>query len=378
MEFLNLTLDQWIDVGISLLLVVIVVALGHRLVALLLNQGFRRVTRRTRTTFDDTLLEVVRLPVYWLIVVIALQIAVERIDFLPVAWNEPLNNLFFVLYFLVGFLFVWRFVDKVLTWFGHEMALRTETPLDEQLLPFFRRIALILVALIGLITLLSHFGVNVSAMVTTLGIASLAIALAAQTSLSDTINGFLIMLDRPFRIGDRIEILDINTWGDVVDIGLRSTRIRTRDNRMVIVPNSVIGQSLIVNHSYPDTQYRIQVHVGVAYGTDIEFARKTIIEAVRKVEGVVQERPVEALFLEFGDSALIFRVRWWIRSYQDTRQMFDRVNTAVYKALQEAGIQIPFPQRDVHHKIDPEDGRRFAQLLRLDRGEARDHPLPDA
>ena len=376
MQFLNLTLDQWINIGISLLLVVVVIALGRRLIALLLDQGFRRVTRYTRTTFDDTLLEVVRPPAYWLIVVIALQIALKRLDFLPTSWNEPLNNLFFVLYFLVGFLFVWRFVDKMLRWFGREVALRTETPLDEQLLPFFRRVALILVALIGAITLLSHFGVNVSAMVTTLGIASLAIALAAQTSLSDTINGFLIMLDRPFRIGDRIEVLDINTWGDVVDIGLRSTRIRTRDNRMVIIPNSVIGQSLIVNHSYPDIQYRIQVHVGVAYGTDIEFARRTIIEAVRKVEGVVQERPVEALFLEFGDSALIFRVRWWIQSYEDTRRMFDRVNTAVYKALQEAGIEIPFPQRDVHHKLDPEDGYRISQLLRWDRGTREESPNP--
>lgn len=376
MQFLSLSLEQWVDLGVSLLFVLVVVAIGRRLVKLLLDQVLWRLAGRTRTTFDDVLLEVVRLPAYWLLVVLALHVAIRRLDFLPRAWNAPLQDLFFVLYFVVGFLFVWRFVDKILTWFGREVALRTETPLDEQLLPFFRRVALILVALIGLITLLSHFGVNVSAMVTTLGIASLAIALAAQTSLSDTINGFLIMLDRPFRIGDRIEILDINTWGDVVDIGLRSTRIRTRDNRMVIIPNSVIGQSLIVNHSYPDTQYRIQVDVGVAYGTDIELARQTMIEAVRTVEGVVQERPVEALFLEFGDSALIFRVRWWIRSYQDTRQMFDRVNTAIYKALQEAGIQIPFPQRDVHHKIDLEDGRRIAQLLRWDRGGMGDSPNP--
>ena len=79
---------------------------------------------------------------------------------------------------------------------------------------------------------------------------------------------------------------DIGTWGDVVDIGLRSTHIRTRDNRMVIVPNSVIAKSLVVNHSYPDSQYRIENHVGVAYGTDIEFARQILVEAVKTVEGV--------------------------------------------------------------------------------------------
>jgi len=119
---------------------------------------------------------------------------------------------------------------------------------------------------------------------------------------------------------------------------------------MVIVPNSVISQSLIVNYSYPDTKYRIQVNIGVAYGTNLELARRIMIEAVRGVEGVLPGREVEALFLEFGPSALIFRVRWWIDSYSDTRRMFDKVNTALYTALNEAEIEIPDPQMEVHFK----------------------------
>jgi small-conductance mechanosensitive channel len=150
----------------------------------------------------------------------------------------------------------------------------------------------------------------------------------------------------------------------VVDVGLRSCRIRTRDNRMVIVPNSVIGKSLVVNYSYPDTQYRIQIHVGVDYGTDIELARQTMIDAVRDVEGVLPDRKVEALFLEFGEAAMIFRVRWWIESYVDTRRMFDRVNTALYHALNEAGIVLPGPQYAVYHKIAPADAEQIASLLR--------------
>jgi small-conductance mechanosensitive channel len=160
------------------------------------------------------------------------------------------------------------------------------------------------------------------------------------------------MVDRPFRIGDRIEIQDLDTWGDVVDIGLRSSRIRTRDNRMAIVPNSVIGKSMVVNYSYPDTQYRIQIHIGLGYGTDIEFARKLIVDTVRDVEGVLQDKLVEALFLEFGDSALIFRVRWWLDTYYDARRMFDKVNTALFYALTEAGIEMPYPQLEVHYNPD--------------------------
>jgi small-conductance mechanosensitive channel len=244
------------------------------------------------------------------------------------------------------------------------VAPQTEIELDDQLMPFIRRVAMIILVLIGLIILLGHFDVDVSALITTLGVGSLAIALAAQAALSDTISGFIIMIDRPFRIGDRIEIQDLDTWGDVVDIGLRSSRIRTRDNRMVIVPNSVIGKSLIVNYTYPTTQYRIEVNIGVAYGSDIELTRKTMIEAVQRVEGVLPDRKVEALFLEFGPSALIFRVRWWIESYVDTRRMFDRVNTAVHSALKQAGIEIPNQQVDVHHKIDPEQTTQLLKQVR--------------
>jgi small-conductance mechanosensitive channel len=216
---------------------------------------------------------------------------------------------------------------------------------------------------IGLIIILSHFAVDVSALVTTLGVGSLAIALAAQAALSDTISGFIIMIDRPFRIGDRIELLDLGTWGDVVDIGLRSSRIRTRDNRMVIVPNSVIGKSLIVNHSYPDDTYRLEVQIGLGYDTDIHEARQVLSEAVRQVEGVLDRMPVDVLFLEFGDSALIFRIRWWLDSYVDTRRMFDRVNSAMFDALKAAGIEIPYPQRGLHHYLSADQAERIAGLV---------------
>jgi MscS family membrane protein len=225
-------------------------------------------------------------------------------------------------------------------------------------------VIVIVVAVIAGIILLDRFEVEVSGLVTTLGIGSLAIALAAQSALSDTIGGFMIMLDRPFRIGDRIEIQALSTWGDVVDVGLRSTHIRTRDNRTVIIPNSVIVKSLIVNHSYPDSKYRIQIEIGVAYGSDIELVRQTIIDAVRQVDGVLEDKEVEALFLRFADSSLIFRVRWWLESFIDTRRMFDKVNTAMYQALYEANIELPFPQRVVHHKINENETDNFVRILK--------------
>ncbi|KAA3642866.1 MAG: mechanosensitive ion channel family protein [Chloroflexi bacterium] len=366
MDFLGLTTEQWTNVGISALIIVATAIFARPLISLLLDRIIRRFTNRTNTNLDDAILDAVRGPLYWMVVFLGVNIALDRINFISEAINLELSDFYFVVYALLVILIGWRLVSKVTNWYTTDIAPRTESNLDEQLMPLIRRVLLMLVLVLGAIVILGHFNVEVSGLVATLGIGSLAIALAAQEALTDTIGGILILVDRPFSIGDRIEILDLDTWGDVVDIGLRSTRIRTRDFRMVIVPNSVISKNLIVNYSSPSPEYRLQIEIGVGYGSDVEQVREILVNAVRDVEGVLADKPVEALFLQFGDSALVFRVRWWLDSYEDTRRMFDRVNTAMYAALRAADVEIPFPQRDVYHKVTPEDGEQIARIFRGD------------
>jgi len=364
MNFADLTQDQWIDIILALVVFLGTAFLGRWIIKVFFSRILRRFTSFTKNTLDDAILDAIAPPLYWLALIYAFQFALNRLGDIFEFLQFDLDQVYFVLFSLVGFIAAWRLIGNIANWYGEQLSKTGEVELGEQLLPFFRRVILIILTLIVIIILLDYFNIEVSGVVTTLGIGSLAIALAAQAALSDTISGFIIMVDRPFRIGDRIEIQDLDTWGDVVDIGLRSTRVRTRDNRMVIVPNSVIGKSLVVNYSYPDTQYRSQIHIGVGYGSDIEDVRKVLVEAVSKVEGVLPDRPVEALFLEFGDSALVFRVRWWLDSYVDTRSMFDRVNTAMYNALNEAGIEIPFPQRVIMHKVEPSDRDGIIEVVR--------------
>jgi MscS family membrane protein len=362
MDFLGLSTQDWISVGWSALAVLLTALFGFRIIRWILRRALGVITSRTSTELDDRLLSGLSAPSYFLVLVLVMQLAVERLSFLPQGWAPTIEDAFYALYALVIFSMLWRSVHILMSWYAEDVAPHTDTHLDEQMVPFFRRLALIALLLIFTIVLLSHYEVDVSGLVATLGVGSLAVALAAKETLSDTLAGFVIMVDRPFRIGDRIEIQDLNTWGDVVDIGLRSSRIRTRDNRMVIIPNSIIGKSLIVNHAYPDSEYRIEIHIGVDYGADIEHARRSLIGAVSEVDGVLSDHPVEALFLEFGDSALVFRVRWWIESYVDTRRMFDKVNTAIYHRLKQDGIGIPYPQRVLHHQFDSE-----TSPLRLER-----------
>ncbi|MBN1230846.1 MAG: mechanosensitive ion channel [Anaerolineales bacterium] len=140
-------------------------------------------------------------------------------------------------------------------WYTAHFAQAGNEPPGKQIGPFLQRVLLALMVVVALIIVLDHFNIEVGASITTLGVGSLAVALAVQETLSDTISGFLILINRPFQIGDRIEIRDLGTWVDVEIIGLQTTQIRTRDNPMVVVPNSVITKSLVVNHTFPEAYY---------------------------------------------------------------------------------------------------------------------------
>ncbi len=362
MNILELTSDQWLDLGISAGIIFLTILIGRWIIRLLIGRGIRAIAGKTETELDDAILKAAIGPLHWLIIAVALDYSFQRLDFLPTEWIDGLDNFFYVAYFLIGTVFVLRLLSGIMDWYGKSLSEDTEMNLATQMLPFIRRVALIVVGVIALVSILDRF-TDVSALLATLGVGSLAIALAAQSSLQDIFSGFLIMFDRPYLIGDRIEIQELDTWGDVIDIGLRSTRIRTRDNRFVIVPNSIMGKNMVVNYSRPDTQYRNQIEIEVAYGSDVELVRRTIIEAVQLVDGVLPDRNVEALFLNFSTAGLVFRVRWWLDSFFDTRRMFDRVNTAIYNALTEAGVEIGNIQIDAHHFIDAKELKKVSQIL---------------
>jgi small-conductance mechanosensitive channel len=201
---------------------------------------------------------------------------------------------------------------------------------------------------------LAHFGANTNALYFTVLITGLILSLAARDIITDAISGFIILADQPFREGDSVHIKAMDTWGDVLEIGTRSTRIRTVDNRELIVPNSQIAKSQIVNYNYPDTKYRMRSDFRIAYGIDMDRVRKTATEAVRGVEGVLDDEPVDVLFIEFEDSARKIRVRWWIATFHDQWHALDKVNAALESAFEKAGIDMPYETYDLRMQI--EDG----------------------
>ena len=345
-RFFGLSAADWINLAISLLLVFLTVTLLARLIFAILI----KIARRTATPYDEFYLKSIQSYLRWLFFILILYIATMRLQFLSPAFKQWLGQIYYAIVVGLVVIGLWKLVDVFTLWYQDKTKDQGERDGKEAALLLVERALRFLLVMVGLIVVLDHVGFNVSALLTAIGIGGLALSLAAQDTIANMISGVIILIDQPFRAGDRIEIQELNTWGDVVSIGLRSTRIRTLDNRLVIVPNSSISNNQVVNYTYPDPRYRIQTEIGVAYGTDLRQVRTVITQALQGVEGVIPDMPVDILFLEFGDSAMVLRVRWWIESYIDARRSTDRVNETIYQALAQAGIELPNPIMTVELK----------------------------
>jgi len=349
-RFIGLSSADWINLAISLFLVFLTLTLIARIIFSIL----KKIVRRTATTYDEIYLDSIKRFLRWLFGVIILYVATMRLQFLSPEFKQWMGKIFYI--FLVGLIVIclWKLVDIFVLWYQEKAKDKGERDGKEAVLLLGERTIRFLLVLVGVIVVLDYVGFNISALLTAVGIGGLALSLAAQDTIANMISGVIILIDQPFRAGDRIEIQELNTWGDVVSIGLRSTRIRTLDNRQVIVPNSSISNNQVVNYTFPDPRYRIQTDIGVGYGTNLRIVRKLITDALQGVEGVIPDKPVDILFLEFGDSEMVLRVRWWIESYIDARRSTDRVNETIYTALEQAGIDMPYPTMTVEIKKNVE------------------------
>ncbi len=347
--FLGFPVTDWINLGISILLVVA----GYLLATLLIRRVLPPLLQRTFGSSGNKWLQDNESDIMWFVIVLILVPATGRLNFLDDNLKAIFDGLYFILLLLISFRIVWRLIGFVANEYRETAVQEGREAELAPVIVLIVRILRFLAIVVGLSILLAQLGINIGFLLAGLGIAGLALSLAAQDTIGDGIAGFLILVDRPFRIGDRIDIEGAGTWGDVIEVGLRTTSIRTPDNRMVIVPNSIIGKNQGINYTFPDSRYRVETPVHVAYNTDIESARNVILEAVRQVAGILPDKPFDVHYVEMGQSAIVFRARWWIEAYADTRQIFDRVNTEVHEALVGAGIKIPYSTYDLNLNLDP-------------------------
>jgi small conductance mechanosensitive channel len=222
----------------------------------------------------------------------------------------------------------------------------------------------VVIMVVAAVMAADQIGINVTAAVAGMGIAGVAAGFAAQDSLANSIAGFLIFWDKPFKVGDFVSVQD--RYGEVTNITLRTTRIKTRNNTFVVIPNKEIIDDVLVNHSmYRET--RVDIPVSIAYKESIDDARAALLEGVRGIDGVIDDPEPRVVVTGLGASSVDLEVRVYIRDADVERPVYFRTVEACKKALDDAGIEIPFPHMQLFvDDIKPDVFKRASERLEMD------------
>jgi len=245
-------------------------------------------------------------------------------------------------------------VNSFLPYLEHNIAAKTKTAVDNVIIDLFKKFSGIIIYTVGVILALDAMGFNIMPFVAGAGVAGIAIGFAAKDTLSNLIAGVLLIIDRPFEVGDRIEVWtapkNAATWGDVIHIGLRATKIRTTDNIVIIIPNNEIMKRDIINYTTLTKEIRVRIPIGIAYDADIKKAKELIIKTALELDWVMQKPAPKVVVRNFGDSAVDLQARIWISRPRRRMDTISHVTDRVREVFQEEGIEIPYPKRDIYIK----------------------------
>lgn len=208
------------------------------------------------------------------------------------------------------------------------------------------RISQYLIITIGILISFNFVGINLSSLTVIFGLLSVGIGFGLQNVTANFISGLIILFERPISVGDRVVVSDIE--GDVTEINIRATMVRTVNNIYIIVPNSEFVSKDVINYSHGDPSYRLDVDVGVSYGSDLDVVLKALKEVADENNSVMQTPEPEVHLIEFGDSSWNMQLRSWIPDVKDYPRIRNELNQAIVRTFHKYEVQIPFPQRDLH------------------------------
>jgi small-conductance mechanosensitive channel len=246
----------------------------------------------------------------------------------------------------VGFLILLIFLSKLLQRFVLTHLL-SRLSISAALKFAIERFATYLFFLAGLFIGLQSLGVNLDSLVIFGGAVGVGVGLGLQNVVSNFVAGLILLIEQPIRIGDRVEATGV--LGDVIKIGARSTWVRTNDNVIIIVPNSRFIENPVTNWTANDPNVRIALTVGVGYNSDPELVRRLLLQAAADHPKVLKEPAPDVIFTEYGDSTINFDLRVWTAELAHIPVVLKSdLYFALFKTFAEQGIELPFPQRDLH------------------------------
>jgi MscS family membrane protein len=308
-----------------------------------------KLTGLTRSSFDDAVLIDLRKPVFNTVFFFGLTLAVNVAQ-LPVGTDTLINLLISLI---------------VVSWMGASLKVSTTVLealsgenrfelIESRTVPLFDLTSKLVIIMISSYVLLLIWGINPVGWLASAGIVGIAVGFAAKDTLANLFSGFFIVADAPYKIGDYIN-LDTGERGKVSAIGLRSTRLLTRDDVEITIPNGVIANAKIINESGgPSSKMRIRIIVGVAYGSDVDQVHELLMQVGHQHAEVCKFPEPRVRMRSFGASSLDFNLMCWIEHPQDRGRISHELNVSIYKLLAEYNIEIPYSKQDVYIKEMPQ------------------------
>ncbi len=339
-ESLDISSSPYVNAGLAVLFFYII----GKAVDVFVDRILRKFSKFTKTDIDDRIIDLIHKPVFITIVMIGVILAVSYLK--PTA--PAIYYINGILYSVIALIWCITAVRMSNSLIEHAIRRISDvTGMSKDIIPLIENVSSIALIVAFLMVILSIWEIDITPLLASAGIAGAAVAFAAKDTIANFFGGVSVFMDKPYKIGDYI-VLDKGERGEVVSIGVRSTRIKTRDDIMITVPNSIIVNSKIINESAPVPNFRVRIPVSVAYGSDIDLVQEALLEIATGNPNVLQDPAPRVRFREFGESSLNFELLCWAREPSARGLTTHELNCSVYKKFNELGVKIPFPQRDVH------------------------------
>ncbi len=318
---------------------------------LFIDRLLLKIANRTQWEADERIMEIIHRPICWSIFLLGLTHAflIEPVPSPP--WSMVFPNIIKTLILMVW----WISLIREITAMNENNMGWVLDKIDKTHFYMIKNISRIVILFTGILWGLVIWKVNLTPLFASAGIIGIAIALAAKDTLANFFGGIALFVDAAYKVGDYI-ILDSGERGEVVEVGIRSTKIKTRDDILITIPNSIMSTTKIINQSAPEPRYRIRIDVGVGYNSDLRVVEKTLLRVAAENHALAEKPEPRVRVRSFGDSAILFQLLVWVQDPRHRGRETHNLLKMIHSAFREQGIEIPFPQHDVYLKTGGETG----------------------
>jgi len=341
-EFYHNTVLDW---GISFLIILGAIVVG-KILYWFFSKIVKKLTEKTKTKIDDIIIDMIEEPIVLALTIFGLWYGLHRLNFTP-EWYDWMGKVYHILLTINVTWLIARMLDAIIAEYIVPMTEKTESDLDDQIIPIVQKGLRSAIWILGIIVALNNAGYDVGALIAGLGIGGLALAMAAKDSVSNIFGGIMIFTDKPFKVGDRIKINGFD--GTITEVGIRTSRMRTLEGRLVTIPNSQFTGDMVENVT-EEPNRKVKLNLGLTYDMTAEQMEKAI-ETLKEIaaNNTAIETDIAVGFTSFGDFSLGILFIYYIKKESDILNTKTNMNLAILREFNKHGLDMAFPTQTIYN-----------------------------